>query len=92
MDIGFWVVSCCFVGLGFNEDFECLEFDWLLFQMEIFSNFTSPRENGLEIELQKLNFGFGFVVLGLFFSGVSSVFVTLVVGGKAGIVFVFVGH
>ena len=69
VDIGFWVVTCCCVGLEFNGDFECFEFDWLLSQMEIFSNFTSPREKGLEIELQNLNLGLGFGFCGLFFAG-----------------------
>ena len=72
------------MGLEFNGDFECFEFDWLLSQMEIFSNFTSPREKGLEIELQNLNLGLGFGFFGLFFAGGSSD--TLVVGGKSGIV------
>ena len=47
VDIGFWVVTCCCVGLEFNEDFECLEFDWLLSPMEIFFKLHNTTREGV---------------------------------------------
>jgi hypothetical protein len=82
--VNFGAVTCCCLGL------ECLEFDLLLLQMEIFSNLTSPLEKGLEIELQNLNLGlgFGFGFIGSFLAGVSST-TDLAALGTAGIGLVF---